>query len=538
MANRFILPTWQVFDGNGDPLAGAKLYFYDTGTLDAKNTYSDNALSTPNANPVVADSAGRFGDIFLEAGTYRVVLKDSNDVEIWDRDPVAGGLATTGAVDEETSGFSIIADDNTKVMAVDASGGAVTAAVLSAATAGEGYEVTVVKTDSSTSAVTIDPNGAETIGGAATYTLTLENESVTFRSDGTNWVIVSTAKDYGAADIISAKQLADGALGFTLINGYLETSVGSNALSIAVKNKAGNNPSTSDPVLVLFRNATAATGDYTVLSITSSLSLTVSSGSTLGASNGVAFRLWVVLFNDGGTARLGVIKTASSSNVYGIRDDVLESATAEGGAGGADSAQTIYAGATVTTKAMRIVGYLDWDSGLSTAGTWDAEPDTMQLFHPGVTLPGQVVHSKYTEDGAVATGTTATPNDDTIPQNDEGDQYLSLASDALQSPCNILRVTAKAYLANTAQDHTVLGLFTDSDANARAVSVTDYGGGAVDIEHEHHIRFSYAPGAATAVTFKLRGGAASGTTTFNGASGSRKYGGVLNSMMEIEEIAA
>jgi len=98
MASRFISPREQVFDANGHPLSGAKLYFYTTGTTTPEDTFSDPALSTPNANPVVADSAGRFGSIYLDpAVTYKAVLKDSADVTIWTADPCEAYLWTGDA---------------------------------------------------------------------------------------------------------------------------------------------------------------------------------------------------------------------------------------------------------------------------------------------------------------------------------------------------------------------------------------------------------------------------------------------------------
>jgi hypothetical protein len=59
---RLILPYEQVFDLNGDPLPGAKLYFYESLTVTPKDTYSDEALTTPNTNPVIADSQGQFAN--------------------------------------------------------------------------------------------------------------------------------------------------------------------------------------------------------------------------------------------------------------------------------------------------------------------------------------------------------------------------------------------------------------------------------------------------------------------------------------------
>ena len=89
MSNRFNLPFADV--GNGiSPSSGAKLFFTATGTNDDLDTFSDVALSTANANPVVSDSTGVFADIFLGSGSiYRVVLKDKNNVQIWQADNVS-----------------------------------------------------------------------------------------------------------------------------------------------------------------------------------------------------------------------------------------------------------------------------------------------------------------------------------------------------------------------------------------------------------------------------------------------------------------
>ena len=90
MAQLFWLSGQQLLDGNGTPYAGAKANFYDTGTTTPKATYSDAGLTSINANPVVADSNGRFGDIYLVAGRYKVVLTTSADVHIDTLDPVDG----------------------------------------------------------------------------------------------------------------------------------------------------------------------------------------------------------------------------------------------------------------------------------------------------------------------------------------------------------------------------------------------------------------------------------------------------------------
>ena len=80
---------FQALNSSGVPLSGAKLNFYITLTTTRKDTFSDAAKTTPNANPVVADSAGRFADIFMDTDVgYSVVYTDSADVTIDTVDPV------------------------------------------------------------------------------------------------------------------------------------------------------------------------------------------------------------------------------------------------------------------------------------------------------------------------------------------------------------------------------------------------------------------------------------------------------------------
>ncbi len=96
--SRFQLPFATVVDLNGVPLPGAQLFFYTTGTSTPANTYSDSALTVPNGSPVVANAAGRFGNIFLDPTvTYKAVLEDQFGNVIWTADPSAGGAggATT-----------------------------------------------------------------------------------------------------------------------------------------------------------------------------------------------------------------------------------------------------------------------------------------------------------------------------------------------------------------------------------------------------------------------------------------------------------
>jgi hypothetical protein len=85
---------WQFFDNNGVPLAGGKLYTYTAGTTTPQTTYSSISGSTPNANPIILDAAGRVSgsnEVWLTDGVaYKFVLKTSVDVQLWSADNVSG----------------------------------------------------------------------------------------------------------------------------------------------------------------------------------------------------------------------------------------------------------------------------------------------------------------------------------------------------------------------------------------------------------------------------------------------------------------
>jgi len=85
-------------DNNGKPLSGGKLYFYETGTTTAKNTFSDAEETIANTNPVILDAAGRQGDIFFN-GLAKIVVKDADGAQIDVSDPIGSATAAGGFSD-------------------------------------------------------------------------------------------------------------------------------------------------------------------------------------------------------------------------------------------------------------------------------------------------------------------------------------------------------------------------------------------------------------------------------------------------------
>lgn len=136
--------------------------------------------------------------------------------------------------------------------------------------------------------------------------------------------------------------------------------------------------------------------------------------------------------------------------------------------------------------------------------------------------------------GAVATGTTAIPQDDTIPQITEGTQFMSLAITP-KSATSKLIIQVVACLTSNVVDNICTALFQDATANALAAlnSVNSAAGWMLN----HSYVYYMTSGTTSSTTFRVRIGANGGTTiTFNGTAGGRLYGGVMPSSITITEV--
>ena len=151
-------------------------------------------------------------------------------------------------------------------------------------------------------------------------------------------------------------------------------------------------------------------------------------------------------------------------------------------------------------------------------------------------VTGEIVQVVNTQTGAVATGTTLIPVDDTIPQKTEGDQYMTL-SITPKNTNNSLRINVVAYCCFNAAETVVVALFQDDAADALAVGSQTVPGAnySISIAFIHKM----TAGTTSPITFKVRiGSCGAGTLTFNGAAGGRRYGGVSCSSITIWETAA
>jgi hypothetical protein len=88
MASLTPTPKQQFFDANGNPLAAGKVYTYAGGTTTPIATYTNQAGSSTNTNPIILDSRG-MANIWLQPTVaYKFLITDANDVTQYTTDNI------------------------------------------------------------------------------------------------------------------------------------------------------------------------------------------------------------------------------------------------------------------------------------------------------------------------------------------------------------------------------------------------------------------------------------------------------------------
>jgi hypothetical protein len=149
---------------------------------------------------------------------------------------------------------------------------------------------------------------------------------------------------------------------------------------------------------------------------------------------------------------------------------------------------------------------------------------------------GTTLQTVFFETGALATGTTTIPFDDTIPQQTEGDQYMSLAITPKSATSKLL-IDVVFMCATSTGSASAIAVVIFQDATANALAVGWVGSPTPGTALSLSFRHTMTSGTTSSTTFKVRaGGAAAGTTTFNGANSGRFFGGTMASSIVIREV--
>jgi len=200
----------QFFDGNGEPLSGGKVNWYDAGTSTPKDSWIDEAESAAATNPVILDQEGRVPspqEGMWISGSYKMIITDSDDNVITTIDNINEydsldwtGLTATIADLNSTSTetieiattYAITAADRGKTILADATTAAFEITIPTSVSLGSKFEITIKKVDSTTNAVTINPAGSETIDDQTTYLLNDYNDFIKMHCDGSNFLVIAS----------------------------------------------------------------------------------------------------------------------------------------------------------------------------------------------------------------------------------------------------------------------------------------------------------------------------------------------------------
>jgi len=149
---------------------------------------------------------------------------------------------------------------------------------------------------------------------------------------------------------------------------------------------------------------------------------------------------------------------------------------------------------------------------------------------------GGVVQTVYKNFPQLATGTTILPYDNTIPQNTEGNEYMTIIFTPTSATNNLI-VTVEAFGAVSGSSQATAGLFKDSVAGA--IAATSSPSGTSNFIKPIYFNHFMTADTVNAITFKTRiGPAGAETYTFNGAGGSALLNEKLTSHISVTEIKA
>ncbi len=148
------------------------------------------------------DSLGLGGAAFRSIGTNSGQIRDAADTAYSNaRTPTSHGSShSIGGTDPVTvfgylsvlTNSTLTAANQRQLIDVNATSGAITITLPSAATVGSGWAVQIRKSDASANLVTISKAGSDTINGATTLPLAVQHQSfILFSLGGTSWGVVA-----------------------------------------------------------------------------------------------------------------------------------------------------------------------------------------------------------------------------------------------------------------------------------------------------------------------------------------------------------
>lgn len=311
----------QITNNNGVPQAGALLYHYQEGTTSNLTVYSNDAGTTPHAQPVVCDAGGFVPLIYIgDTSDWKVVIQTALGVTLQTYDnltkaPIETSTSSFAApqfpftqVTSASSPVTLLASDAGKAYEANTTSGSITFNLPSAASVGNGKGFVFKKTATANSLI-LDPSGSETIDDVSTsLTITLKDTVTGIFSNGAEWYKITevilpvptvqrfatgTAATYTPATNVryikvrmkggggggGASNTNDGAVGVTSSFGSWTAIFGNGgSTSTGLGGTGGTGGATGTGILITRQDGQNGGGDFSFA--------TAGSGTTSGAAGG------------------------------------------------------------------------------------------------------------------------------------------------------------------------------------------------------------------------------------------------------------
>ena len=168
--------------------SGQKVTFKSGSANTTASTLNVNGLGV-KAIKKLHDQDVASGDI--ESGSIVTVVYDGTNFQMTSQVAASASAAPAAATSAKTAAYTVVAGDAGSTILCSAASANYSVALTAAATLGNGFTVTLKKSDDSKFMITISPNGSEAIDGLLDLKLRNEHSEATLICDGSNWHLVS-----------------------------------------------------------------------------------------------------------------------------------------------------------------------------------------------------------------------------------------------------------------------------------------------------------------------------------------------------------